>query len=146
MALQDRYLEDEVLSADPVKLIALLYQGARDRVSEARRHLAGGEIEARSRAIGKANDILAELTGSLDHARGGELSQRLAALYEYMQARLLEANLRQQDAPLVEVLGLLATLQEAWRGIARPVENPVPEAAPWSVVAEPAYVAQSWSF
>ena len=62
---------------------------------------------------------------SLDHERGGELSQRLAQLYDYMQRRLLEANAKQIDEPMAEVLGLLSTLGEAWDGIqeqAKPTE------------------------
>jgi len=49
---------------------------------------------------------------------GGEIAQRLNALYSYMTRRLLEANIKQSETMLVEVDGLLATLEEAWLGIA----------------------------
>src|ERR1035441_10518135 len=112
----DAYLESRVLSADPVELIHLLYEAAIEAVREARRYLAEGEIAARSRSITKAFGILQELVAALDHERGGEISGRLGQLYDYMQRRLLEANFEQIAQPLAEVLGLLATLAEAWQG------------------------------
>jgi flagellar protein FliS len=107
-------LEAEVLTADPVKLVHLLYKGALEAVGGARRHLANGAIRPRSKQITKAWEILRELLVTLDHSKGGELSQNLAALYTYMQTRLMEANSQQLDAPLREVENLLTTLSEGW--------------------------------
>ena len=121
----DRYLETEILSADPIKLVSLLYRGAIESVSAARRHLASGAILERSQQINRAWEILQELAGSLDHAHGGELSRNLGELYGYVQQRLLEANAQQSDAPLAEAEALLTTLAEAWRGIQAPA-MPVP--------------------
>src|ERR1039458_3301127 len=92
------------LSAGPVELIRLLCQGASGAVRDARRHLDVGAIADRSRSISKACGVLAELISSLDRERGGEIAQRLGQLYDYMHARLIEANLQQADAPLAEVL------------------------------------------
>lgn len=103
-----------MLSADPLELICLLYQHALDMVHEARRHLASGDIAARSRAISRAIAAVSELDASLDHSAGGEISRNLAELYRYLRRRLTEANLRQHDAPLAEVAALLATLAEGW--------------------------------
>ena len=127
----DAYLEGRVLTADPIELVNLLYQACTEAVRGARRHLAEGRIAERSREINKAYEIVVELGTSLDHERGGEISQRLALLYDYMLRRLLDANMQQTDAPLAEVLGLLSTLSEAWAGIRKPQDTPVGE-SPWS--------------
>ena len=145
----DAYLESRIESADPIELVRLLYQGATASIREARVHLAAGDILARSRAISKAHSILTELSASLDHDRGGELSHRLARLYDYMQRRLLEANFRQIDEPLAEVLGLLATLDEGWEGIresAKADQSPENAWAP-ALPPEPAltYAPGGWS-
>ena len=146
----DAYLENRVLSADPTELVRLLYQTGLEAVRDARRHLANGEIVARSRAISKASAVLLELVGSLDLERGGEIAGRLGRLYDYMLRRLTEANFQQSDAPLAEVLSLMATLAEAWNGI-RPEPQPAsaPE-NPWAqpVVGEAAGLAaeHAWSF
>ena len=134
----DAYLESRVLTADPIELVNLLYQEGMRAVREARCHLAAGRIAERSREINQACAVLIELSASLDHERGGEISQRLALLYDYMQRRLLEANMQQSDAPLADVLGLLSTLAEAWAGIRSPEQKPEqkPEQQP---VAESAW-------
>jgi flagellar protein FliS len=147
---QDAYLESRVLSADPVELIRLLYQTGVSAVQDARRHLAEGRIMERSKAITKASQVLIQLIAALDHQRGGEISRRLAALYDYMLRRLTEANFRQRDEPLAEVLSLLATLAEGWEGV-RPAPKPEPAAAnPWNpqVTPEPAATVteHAWSF
>jgi len=131
--INDAYLESKILSSDPVGLIRLLYDAAVTAVRNARAHLASGEIAERSRAISKAMAILTELSGSLDHLAGGEISRNLARLYNYMQERLLEANLKQTDQPLAEILELLNTLAEAWHGGSdtRPeVADQMPASAP----------------
>jgi len=121
--IQDQYLEEEVLGADPLKLVCLLYRGAIDAVRAARRHLAQGSIRERSRQVNKAWGILQELAGSLDREQGGEIGRKLAGLYAYMQTRLLEGNTRQEEAPLEEVEKLLVTLSEGWQGAARSLES-----------------------
>jgi flagellar protein FliS len=113
----DNYLKDEVLNADPVKLVTILFRAAIEAVGAARKHLANGSIHERSRQITKAFEIIGELRSALNHDAGGEISVRLAALYVYMQQRLLEANCKQADPPLEEVEKLLATLLEGWYAI-----------------------------
>jgi flagellar secretion chaperone FliS len=107
------YVESEILSAPPADLIRMLYRGAIGAVSQARLHLETGDIAGRSSSISKAVDILNELNASLSD-EGGELSITLAMLYGYMQRRLLQANIDQDDAPLEEIQKLLATISEAW--------------------------------
>jgi flagellar secretion chaperone FliS len=145
----DSYLESRILSADPLELIRLLYQAAISSVREARRHLAAGAIAARSRAISKTSDILRELECSLDRERGGEISQRLAQLYDYMQRRLIEANFQQADGPLAEVLSLLSTLAEGWEGIKRSAQPEAASGSAWapaaSAEAAPEYAGHAWS-
>ena len=115
----EAYLTQRILSADPVELVRMLYGGVSEAVEAARAHLASRDIRGRSAAISKAVEILAELAGTLDHECAPALSRNLAALYDYMQRRLLEANFRQADAPLAEVLGLVRTLTEGWHGVSK---------------------------
>jgi flagellar secretion chaperone FliS len=163
---QNAYLESQALTADPLELIRMLYRVAREATSRAQAHLAEGRIADRSREISTALAALYELSRSLDPVRGGSLSLNLAKLYDYMQRRLIEANARQQSAPLAEVEKLLATLAEGWERM-RPEHDSTPLTAElagplgWSeapasewyssvppAVLDPvcAYSAQSWSF
>ena len=112
-------VETGVMGASPHRLIVMLYQGARQAIAQARMHVQQGNVSARGEAIGKAIQIVESgLQLSLNLEVGGEIAERLDALYTYMSRRLLEANIQQSEAMLVEVDGLLATLEEAWIGIA----------------------------
>ena len=121
----DAYLESRILTAGPLELVRILYRLALDSIREARIHLVGGDIAARSKAVSRAIGALSELNCSLDRETGGEVARRLGELYEYMEWRLLQANFKQSETMLGEVAGLLATLLEAWQGVS--VEsNPQP--------------------
>jgi len=145
----DAYLESRILAADPLELVRILYRVAIDKIREAREHLEKGDIAARSKAISTASQALGELTASLDPQAGGEVSRRLAQLYDYMQWRLVDANFHQSAEPLNEVLGLLTTLSEAWQNIK--LEPRVVAAAAGGpryleeAPAEMQYATQDWS-
>lgn len=140
------YLEQRILAADPVELIRILYQSAIGEVREARRHLEARDIEARSKSISKAMAIVNELSGSLDLSQG-EIGEGLARLYDYMQRQLIEANFRQSDEPLAEVLGLLTTLAEGWEGVPSQAPSPVLVNAwtPDSSRGTAEYASSGWS-
>lgn len=134
------YVESRVLTASPVQLVHLAYQGAIEAIVEARRHLAAKRIRERGQAITRAQLIITELQSSLDHRRGSDLSTRLASLYAYMQRRLREAHIKQLEEPMAEVQNLLETIDEAWKEIVAPdtqaevgVAVAVPSNSPWRV-------------
>lgn len=105
--------------ADPHKLILLLFAGAEAAIGQARAALQMSQIAEKGAAISKAIDIISNgLKASLDHEKGGEIATRLEALYDYMVARLLHANLKNDLKALEEVSGLLEEIHSAWREIA----------------------------
>jgi flagellar secretion chaperone FliS len=112
-------VETGVMGASPHRLIAMLFEGARKAIAQARMHVQMGNVPQRGETIGKAISIIESgLQLSLDRNVGGDVADRLHALYGYMTQRLLEANIKSSEAMLIEVDGLLATIEEAWRGIA----------------------------
>jgi len=129
------YQETKLLSASPVQLIHLAYEGAIDAIADARTHLAANRIQERVRSITKVQLILTELQNSLDFSKGGDMSVQLGRLYDYMQRRLTEANFKRIEEPLAEVQGLLETLDGAWKEIAY--------TAPVTAIPEPTPVVSS---
>jgi flagellar secretion chaperone FliS len=142
------YLESRILSADPMELVRLMYQAAVSEVQEARRHLRAKDIRSRSKSITKVQNILSELTTVLDHKCGGQFAKNLAQLYDYMMRRLTEANFKQIDEPLAEVLGLLVTLKEGWDGIGQQTQPAAPAGTAWAQAAtqDALGTSQAWSF
>ncbi len=110
--------------ASPHQLVALLFDGALERIAEARGAierieqagdgLAAGEVATKGEAIGKAIAILDSLRVTLDHEQGGELAGNLSGLYDYMTRRLLEANATKDVKMLTEVADLVKEIKAAW--------------------------------
>ena len=112
-------LETRIDSATPYTLVLMLYEGAMSAISDAQRHMAEKNIPEKGKAISRAIEIIANgLQASLDTEAGGDLAERLDALYEYMGRRLLFANLKNDPAALKEVWSLLNELKTAWEQIA----------------------------
>lgn len=124
-------IDTGVVSADPHKLISLLYQGALLAITNAKSGIARGDIAARGKAISHAILIIdSGLSASLNKEVGGDLALNLAALYEYMSHRLLAANLSSDINALDEVSRLLNELKEAWESIRQPTAASSPALRP----------------
>jgi len=120
-------LETGVAAASPPTLVVMLYDGALRAIADAKSCLLAGELGPKGRALGKAIAIVGSgLRASLDTSRGGSIAQQLADLYEYVERRLLEANLRNDARLLDEVTALLKDLREAWAQLA--AQGPVSRA------------------
>lgn len=104
-------------NASPHKLIQMLMQGCLQRIAEAKGALMRKDSAAKGVAISKAINIVAGLQSSLNKEVQSVLPQQLDALYDYMQRRLLEANLKSSEAALDEVADLMRKIKEGWDGI-----------------------------
>jgi flagellar protein FliS len=135
-------LETGVGAASPHKLIVMLYDGALVAVLSALTNMKAGQIAAKGAAISKAITIIDNgLRAALDKKAGGEIAEGLDALYEYMSARLLQANLNNQPEVLEEVHKLLSDLRDAWNAIGAQGGQPAIPAAPAD--ARPATLASA---
>lgn len=112
-------VESEVLSASPHRLITLLFDCAGRAIRAAKLHMQAGRIARKGEEISKALDIVNNgLLAALDMERGGELAEQMAAIYEYVAKRLMQANARNDIAALEEAEALLENIGSAWRQIA----------------------------
>ena len=111
--------------ANPHQLVAMLIDGAVERVVQARGAMERGMTARKGERIGKAIGIVDSLRASLDHDLGGEVSRNLEALYDYVVRRLLHANLRNDAGALDEALRLLKEIKSGWDGIADAAGRPV---------------------
>ena len=109
-----------VESANPHKLVCLLYEGLSEALSTARGAIERGDRQSKSTAIGKAAGIIDALRSSIDTQRGGAIAENLERLYDYMGRKLTDANLHNDLDALHEVANVNATLSAAW--------NTIPEA------------------
>lgn len=110
-------IEAQVSDANPHRLIQLLMQGGLERLAQARGAMEREQIPEKGILIGKAIGIIGGLREALDSERGGELAGNLDRLYEYMIARLVEANTSNDTSLLDEVSALLLEVKSGWGGI-----------------------------
>ncbi len=106
----------EVEEASPHRLIQMLYEGGLQRIAVAKGAIQRNEIAMKGQNISAAISIIGGLRSSLDLSQG-EIARNLDNLYEYMERRLLEANLKNDLEVLDEVSGLLRDVKSAWDAI-----------------------------
>jgi flagellar protein FliS len=110
----DRYLTDQVMTASPAELTAMLFDACVGAMKSAvRMHEAGEHLAAVPRLI-KAQEILLELRSTLNPA-AGDMATRLDALYTYAYGRLVEGNLRRDTDAVREAVDVVEPIQIAWR-------------------------------
>jgi len=136
-------VQTAVGSADPHRMTLLLYDGAIEAIRLAQAHLGTRRVAVKCEAIGKALRIVEEgLKASVDRKAGGQLAERLVALYDYITMRLLQANLRNDRSALEEAGRLLGDLRSAWAqiGAGGSPSNAATAAATLNVPASPGRV------
>ena len=111
------YQATQVSTVSKSKLILLMYDGAIRFITEARRSVEKRDIAGRGVCIGKAQKIINELAGSLDHERGGEVAKSLDNVYAEINKNLTEANINGDASSLDGALAMLRTIKEAWEQV-----------------------------
>jgi flagellar protein FliS len=106
------------METSPHRLVQMLLEGALDKIAIAKGHIDRGEAAEKGRYISWAISIVGGLRASLDKSAGGEIAENLDRLYDYMERRLLQANVESDDSTLDEVARLLLEIKSGWDQIA----------------------------
>ncbi|MCB1665322.1 MAG: flagellar export chaperone FliS [Pseudomonadales bacterium] len=110
--------ESALEGASPHQLIQMLLNGAMERLVQAKAAISRHDVAQKGLLLGKAISIVGGLRASLDDDADPQMTSNLSSLYDYMQRRLLEANVSNDVAIIDEVAGLLATIKDGWDAIA----------------------------
>jgi flagellar protein FliS len=113
----DQYRKTKVGTSSRAGLVIMLYDGILRFTRQAVKSVERAEFEEAHRNFVRAQDIMAELQGSLNLEVGGDLARNLHGLYEYGYRRLVEANCQKATPPALEVITLFHDLLEAWKQI-----------------------------
>lgn len=125
--LRQRYLADSVTTATPGRLLVMLYDRLCLDLTRAVTALGAGERETASTMLLHAQDIVAELRGSL-RVESWSAGPGLADVYSFLLTELVQANVRQDAAKAAACLSIVEPLRDAWRQAveqAAPVPSPV---------------------
>ena len=103
-----------VEQASPHRLIQMLMEGAIEKVAKARGFMERKDIANKGSHISWAISIIDGLRASLDKTNGGDIADNLDDLYDYMNRRLMRANVENNMDILDEVISLLRSIKSAW--------------------------------
>lgn len=122
------YRQFSVQGAPPLRLVVMLYDGAIAALQRAIDAIETRAIEQKCRQIKRALAILAQLEGTLNFERGGEVALNLKRLYVYARAEAMNANVKNSAEKLHALIEKLATVREAWSRAERAPEpsSPMP--------------------
>lgn len=108
------YMDASVATANPARLLVMLYERLVLDVQRGRDALESDDRATAREQLLHAQDIVAELSSSLkpDLWSGGPA---MASLYDYLYQRLVHANIHADVAAATECLGLVSELSDTWR-------------------------------
>src|SRR5260370_41820635 len=101
------YRQTQAETAAPGELVVMLYRGAARFVGSAVEAIDARNVPAAHNNLVRAHAVISELLETLDLERRRELARNLMQIYQYINHRLVEANLREDATPAREVERLL---------------------------------------
>lgn len=118
MALNNAYQaynNSKILTASPAELTLMLYEGAIKFCNIAIMGMEEKNVEKAHNNIMKVENIITEFQATLDEKY--EISKDFNNVYNYLQERLKEANLKKDKEILEEVLTHLRTMRDTWKEV-----------------------------
>ncbi|WP_230208858.1 flagellar export chaperone FliS [Nostocoides sp. HKS02] len=111
--LRRRYQSEAVTTASPSRLVIMLYDRLVKDLYAAHAAIGSADIPVAHHELVHAQEIVAELAGSLDVARWEE-ARSLASLYEYLGYTLVRANLAKSQSYVMDCLEVVEPLRDAF--------------------------------
>lgn len=118
-----QYQQNSINSAGKGELTLIMYDGAVKFIKQGIKFIEEVKIQNAHAAIIKAQEIINHLSETLNMEH--EISVNLSSLYEYINRRLAEANLKKDKLILGEALGLVVDLRETWKEALRLARPPI---------------------
>ena len=113
-----QYQNIQVLTADRVNLVIMLYDGILRFNRLAQQPIRDGDIKGRGGYINRSLEIIGELANSLNMEEGGEIARNLSKLYDFCASALTEANLKSDAAAIESVNKVVLEIKAGWEAVA----------------------------
>lgn len=102
-------------TTDRVQIVLMLYEGTLKHLKLAKQMIETGDTVGKGTHIGKATDIISELSNVLDMEKGGEISLNLRNLYDFSLQRLMKANMENDIYSLESVEKVISIIKDGWK-------------------------------
>ncbi len=109
------YQQNSVNTATPGELTLMLYNGSLKFMKLSKKAMEDKNIEMKNINLLKAQKIIQELMVTLDTSQ--DVGKSMMTMYDYMNRRLIDANLKNDTAVVEEVEGLMMEFRDAWKQV-----------------------------
>lgn len=109
------YHKTAVGTASKEKILLMLYEGCIRNLKKCKLAMENKQWAEKGMHLGKAQDIINELSNSLNFEVGGDIAKQLEALYIYLFDQTTKANIENDPAKIGHCIKILETLYEGWR-------------------------------
>jgi len=109
------YQQNSVTTAPPGEVTLMLYNGCLKFIRQALNAIETKDLKAKITGIQKAQKIILELMATLN--MDYEISKNMSTMYEYINHRLTEANIKNDPEILKEVEGLVVEFRDTWKQV-----------------------------
>ena len=124
------YKKTSVQTASKEQILLMLYQAAIKNCKKAIEAIEEQNIPKKGEYIGKMQDIVVELSNSLDFEVGGDVAKELASLYDYILYASTQANIKIEKSHLEGCLKVLNTLYDGWTEAVKQLKAQTPVTTP----------------
>jgi len=108
------YLKTKVMTASPEMLTLMLWDGAIRFAEQGKDAIQKKEIENSYKALVRSQRIITELTTNLKHDVNPDLCGKLAALYNFIYRRLVDANITKDVKLVDDALEIMRHQRQTW--------------------------------
>ena len=109
------YQKTSVATASKEKILLMLYEGAIQNLKKCKVAMEEKRIADKGVFLGKAQDIINELSNSLNFDVGGDLARQLESLYLHIFEQSTQANISNDPNKLAHCIKLLETVYSGWK-------------------------------
>lgn len=109
------YHKTSVETASKEKILLMLYESCIRYLKKCKIAMEAKDFAEKGASLGKAQDIINELSNSLNHEVGGEISKQLEALYLHLFEQTTQANISNDPAKIQHCIKIMETLYSGWK-------------------------------
>ncbi len=113
-----KYQDVQVLTADKLRIVIMLYEGVLRFNKCAQHAIKNGQIELRNYNVNRSIAIITELRDALNMEEGGDIAQKLLSLYIFSIEHLTSGNLENNVDYIENVNKVFEELKGGWDHIA----------------------------
>ncbi|TWI59962.1 flagellar export chaperone FliS [Halalkalibacter nanhaiisediminis] len=113
--MQAAYKQNAMNTASPGELTLMLYNGCLKFLKQAKQAIEANDIQGRSVAMTKAQNIIRELMVTLK--TDSEVGENMMRMYDFILSRMIDANVQNDVKALEEAEQLVIEFRDTWKQV-----------------------------